>query len=442
MRSLIRYGLAAIAVAAMGFVTAGISCSAAEGKMRMPERGEGKMRMPAVEAYGSMTLLAGPGVEGAWWPDSLRAVLVSHVGRHGARYLSSESKVLAVEDALNRARVAGSLTRKGIEAMGILEQVRAATGTNWGMLTRVGFAEESMIAEQMTGIAPSLFKCEAGGCRVEGIATEVPRVVETMYALNTGLARFSGDLEIRASDGKEFSPWLRFFTTDRDYVRYLESGPWRGAYDTYYNKVVPTRPAAQLVGDGWSRHDLQKLTMAMYGVMQGMPAAGLDISRYEWFEDDEMGACASVSNYQHYLQRCANPYSDEPARAAIPLLRLILSLGMPEGEAPSGTVALLRFGHAETVLPLFSLMGLPGCDDSNLTPENLSETFDVGKVSPLGANLQLYYLEGPSGVRYVAALLNGRVVSPVPGGGLIVSEREFELAMNERIARFERSVVR
>lgn len=386
-----------------------------------------------LQPYGSMTPISFPEQACAWWPDSLKPVLVSHIGRHGARYLSSEKKVSDVEKALGKARIEGTLTAKGTDAMGILQQVRTATGTDWGMLTALGFDEEAWIASQITSIAPELMKNGV----VEGIATEVPRVVQTMYALSTGLARYSDDLEIYASDGREYSPWLRYFATDSVYMRYLADGPWKAEYERFFDSTVPTAPAEALVGKGWKKHDLQKLTMAMYGVMQGMPAAGLDISRYLWFSDAEMQRCASVSNLLHYLQRCASPFGDEPARAAIPLLKLILSLGLPDGGTPERTVALLRFGHAETILPLFSLMGLPGCDNTRLTPENLAATFDVGLVSPLGANLQLYYLEGSSGRRYVAALMNGRAVAPAPGSALIIPVEDFNRAMNERIARFE-----
>lgn len=385
-----------------------------------------------LQPYGSMTPISFPEQACAWWPDSLKPVLVSHIGRHGARYLSSEKKVSDVEKALDKARVDGTLTAKGVDAMGILQQVRTATGTDWGMLTQLGYDEEAWIASQITSMAPELMKAGV----VEGIATEVPRVVQTMYGLSVGLARYSDNLRIHASDGKEYSPWLRYFATDSVYMRYLADGPWKREYDRYYDSTVPTAPAEALVGKGWKKRELQKLTMDMYGVMQGMPAAGLDISRYLWFSDDEMQRCASASNLLHYLQRCASAAGDEPARAAIPLLRLILSLGIPDGTTPEHTVALLRFGHAETILPLFSLMGLPGCDDATLTPENLAATFDVGLVSPLGANLQLYYLEGPSGRRYVAALMNGRSVAPSPGSALIIPVEDFNRAMNERMSRF------
>lgn len=388
-----------------------------------------------LQPCGSMTPISFPEQASAWWPDSLRPVMVSHIGRHGARFLSSEKKVADVEKQLDRARLEGTLTRKGVDAMGILQQVRSATGTDWGMLTPLGYDEEAWVASQIVSIAPELMKSG----KVEGIATEVPRVVQTMYALSTGLARYSDGLEITASDGRQYSPWLRCFVADSAYVAYLESGPWKAEYDRYFAATVPTAPAEALVGKGWRKDELQKLTMDMYAVMQGMPAAGLDISSYLWFSDGEMQACASVSNLLHYLRRCASPAGDEPARAAIPLLRLMLSLRLPDAEAPCGTVALLRFGHAETLLPLFSLMGLPGCDNPKLTPENLAATFDVGLISPLGANLQLYYLEAPSGRRYVAALMNGRPVPPAPGSALIIPVGEFNRAMNERIAHFSRN---
>lgn len=369
---------------------------------------------------GTMTPLPLPAQQAAWWPDSLKPVLVSHVGRHGARYLSSEKKVSEVEKLLNRARVEGTLTRKGTDAMGILQQVRTATGSDWGMLTSLGIDEETMIAAEMTSIAPQLLRKG----NVSGIATYVPRVVESMYAFSTELARYSSKLEITASEGARYDSLLRFFDFNPEYREYLASGPWRKEYDRYFAKEVPTAPAEALVGNGWKKTDLQKLTMAMYGVMQGMPAAGLDISSYLWFSDREMQACARVANLEKYLQRCANPVSDLPSRAALPLLREMVK-SADSALAGHADVVLLRFGHAETILPLLSLLRMPGCDDPNLSADEVATQFDSGLVSPLGANLQFYYLQGPSGAYYIAALLNGRPVAPAPKRPLIAPLSDF-----------------
>lgn len=379
--------------------------------------------------YGSMTPLNAPESVEPWWPDSLRPVAVSHVGRHGARFLSSEKKVKDVRHHLDAARARGSLTEAGERTLAMLDTVCRATADDWGMLTPLGFRQEHAIGRQMTRLAPELYADGAAGA----IATTVPRVVQTMYALCSTLARASEELSIYATDSRLFDPLLRFFECDSAYVSYLRSGQWRQTYEAFYAAHVPTRPAEALVGKQ-DAASLRDLTMALYAVIQGFPAAGLDISPYGWMNDGEMQQCAAVSNLRHYLQRCANPDGDEPARAAVPLLRLILD-GTDPGARPADWSALLRFGHAETLLPLFSLMALPGCGDARLTPDEVAATFDVGVISPLGANLQLYILEAPSGRRHVAALLNGRAVPPVPGEELTVSLDRFRSFMEERISR-------
>lgn len=377
--------------------------------------------------YGSMTPLEPKAEVDRWWPDSMRVVGVAHVGRHGARYLSSDKKVADVRRHLDAARRRGTLTPQGERACAILDTVCRATGPDWGMLTALGFRQEHLIGHQMTALAPQLYR--TGGA--VAIATTVPRVVQTMYALCSTLARASEKQSIVAADSPSFDPLLRFFESDSAYVGYLHDGRWRATYDDFCRRTIPLRPATALVGET-DADAARDLTMALYAVMQGMPAAALDISPDVWFTPAEMQACAAVSNLRHYLQRCANPDGAEPARAAVPLLRDILRAL----ENPADSVSL-RFGHAETLLPLFSLMGLPGCDDPRLAPDDVARSFDVGAISPLGANLQLYVLAAPSGRRYVAALLNGVPVPPAPGADAVMPLDEFHLAMHTRIDAIE-----
>ena len=77
--------------------------------------------------------------------------------------------------------------------------------------------------------------------------------------------------------------------------------------------------------------------------------------------------------------------------------------------------AMLRFGHAETLMPLFALMRLPGC-------YYITDNFDTValhwldfQVVPMAANLQMILLRAKSGKHYVRFDLNERPVPLLPG---------------------------
>ena len=75
----------------------------------------------------------------------------------------------------------------------------------------------------------------------------------------------------------------------------------------------------------------------------------------------------------------------------------------------------LRFGHAETLMPLLALMHLPGC-------YYLTNYFDtVGKhwldfnIVPMAANLQMILFRSDSGKYYLRTDLNEIPVTLIPG---------------------------
>lgn len=364
-------------------------------------------------------------------PDSLRPFFINYIGRHGARYLSSEKKVSAVERALEKARRHGGLTRKGRDFLKLVAEVREATAGRWGALDSIGAAEQRRLASEMSAMWPEI----TGSGLVRARATYVPRVVMSMYEFCHRLAALNPSLEVYTGEGHQYDALLRYFVINSAYATYLESGSWKGVYDRYLEEHAPAGPAVRLVGaaGGLDGRSLRRLSMDIYGILQSLRAAGLPAPTTEWMSVEEYRACWEVGNLRHYLQRVANRESDLPAMAARPLLHEMIAAADSAAAAydhgDSSGRANLLFGHAETVMPLFSAMGLPGCAPCY---ENCYRSLSVSsdysdlpllwndtKVSPLGANLQMVLLRGESGAVYVLLRLNGRNIPPREGMPLI-----------------------
>lgn len=351
-------------------------------------------------------------------PDSLEPVMINYVARHGARFLSSEKKISDVAEARAEAREKGCLTSEGKAFAALLTSVRAATGNRWGALDSLGIAEERQLAAELFHLYPGLL---AKG-DVTAIATYVPRVVMSMYEFCHSLCHLSSDLNITASEGHRYDSLLRFFDYDTRYRLYIKEGPWKTAYDKFVAENVPVKPAIRLVGElyGLDIKKIRSLTMDIYGVLQSLRAASLEPPTDRWMTREEYHACWTASNLKHFLQRTPNALSPLPAAAAAPLLRSIIE-SADSALVPGHPVASLRFGHAETLMPLFSLMQIPGCsarvgDDFNLVASRWNDS----DVVPLAANLVILSLRSPSGRLYVAMRLNGRIVSPMRDGRPVV----------------------
>ncbi|MDE6447854.1 MAG: hypothetical protein K2L35_06000, partial [Muribaculaceae bacterium] len=196
-------------------------------------------------------------------------------------------------------------------------------------------------------------------------------------------------------------------------------------YDRYVATHIPTAPALRLVGEhsGLSDKDLRKLTYDMYKVLQGMRAASLPAPTTEWMSEDEYRACWEVTNLEKYFQYWISPLSDLPARGASDLLRHIFSnsVALASGTLPPGLTGV--FGHAETLIPFFSLLGITNPPAGNTMPlANATESTDYASLSdrwsdvrltPLGANLAIIYFRSSTGRLYAGMRLNGRNISPV-----------------------------
>lgn len=353
-------------------------------------------------------------------PDSLQPVYVCYVARHGARFLSSPKKVERLQKALYGKAMSKSLNNTGERFFSLLSEVIKKTGADWGALSDVGKAEQVRLAREMCGLFPGLMKSG----EIEAEATYVPRVVMTMYEFCHTLARNSSDLRIYASDGKQYNGILRFFETDSAYRTYRADGEWKEAYADYVEKNVPYAPAERILGEnsGYSKKELRTLTMDMYGIMQGLPAMGLPQPDTEFMSPAEYEACWKAANVEHYLRNTITSFSSSAGTAAGNLLNRIISDADEEfaGKEAQPLNASLFFGHAETLMPLFSLMGLPGCFALPLDLESLSDQWKDYEVVPLGANLVIGFYRSPSGSVYATARLNGHFVEPVKDCGRIV----------------------
>ena len=106
-------------------------------------------------------------------PDSLTPVFINHVGRHGARFLSSSKAIKKVERYLNSADSAGTITKKGRDMLQLCRKVTALTASRWGALDSLGMAEQRSIASRTFMLCPELFN----NTKISAISSYVPRLL-------------------------------------------------------------------------------------------------------------------------------------------------------------------------------------------------------------------------------------------------------------------------
>ena len=335
--------------------------------------------------------------------------------------------------ALEAGRNTGSLSDTGEAFLLLVEKIRDANRGNWGDLSPIGIDEERRLATRLFGTLTPLSR---RGTELRAISSYVPRAVMTMYQFSNQLIRLNDYISVSTDEGHQFSPLVCCFSADTAYAAYRRDGDWKAVYDDFVERTVSPAPARRLfTSTPLSEHKLRSLTLDMYEVLKANRAAGLPAPTTEWMSVDEYARCWRASNLQHYLRNNVTPLSTQAASASEPLLRDIIARTDSAISMPVPTPAFNGwFGHAETLLPLFSLMNLPGCFALPLDYDNLDKTWKIEDITPLGANLLILIARAPSGEHYAAVQLNGRTVRPMQGHPDIVKWsdlREYWLSLAE-----------
>ncbi len=342
------------------------------------------------------------------YPDSLRAVFVNHVGRHGARYPSSASNCLALRAALERADSAGTITPLGRQLSKLNEKVIALSTDRWGALDSLGMAEQGTIATRLFLNFADIF---AEGGTVEARSSYSPRAMMSMYSFLHQLDRMDNRINYVTTTGRVNSATLRPFDVDKDYLQFRKEGVWKPAYDEYMSSACPVTGIRKVLGERFpfkSDEEARSLALVEYYVLAGLKAMGLPSEMSTFLTKAEANALWSCFNLRQYLQRTATTVSSVPADIAAQLvLDLIETTDAYIASPESAPVGVFRFGHAETLMPLLSLLRLPGCYYMTNYFDTVAQHWCDFDVVPMASNVQfILFRSKTSGKYYVRVDLN------------------------------------
>lgn len=357
-------------------------------------------------------------------PDSLTAVFINHVGRHGARFPSSPKNVTTLIRELAKADSAKALTPAGEELLTLAKFVSETSRNRWGALDSLGMAEQRGIASRMFRNYGMLFN----DTRVNAISSYSPRCVMSMYEFTHQLDRLNNHIEITTSSGRQNSPLMRPFDLDPDFIEWAKSGDWKAAYEMQFETMMPTAPARKLFKGEYAKEmtndDARKVSFHAFKLLQGLSAMGLPSKMDRYFTREEANQAWSCTNLSHYLERTASTLSTLPAEIAAPLLTDLLTTAEAAVEGKQQYAVMLRFGHAETLMPLLSLMHLDGCYYLTNYFDTVALHWKDFHVVPMASNLQMILVKSKSGKMYVRFDLNERPIPLLPGSDIIYTPWE------------------
>lgn len=366
----------------------------------------------------------------AVYPDTLKPVMINHVGRHGARFPASPKSVTRLLGALRAAEAQKTITPLGRSLMAVAQDVISTVDGRWGALDDLGKAEQRGIASRMYIAFPDLFK----GTVINAISSYAPRCIMSMDEFTHQLSRMNNRVELNLASGRRFSQLVRFFDDNKEYKAFRKSDALTSMYDAFVSEHCPTGPIERVLGgkfdfDSYSESK-QTLALDEFTLLSGLSAMSMTVDASKYFTSEEMNALWSVNNIRRYLQYSASVLTPVTSAMATPLLEdLIATTEAYISGSEAVAKVNLRFGHAETLMPLLALMHLPGCYYLTNYLSTVGQHWQSFNVVPMAANLQLILFKSDSGHYYLRTDLNERPISLIPGQNRIyvpwVEAREY-----------------
>ena len=340
-------------------------------------------------------------------PAGYEPFYISHYGRHGARYMTSDKHYKHLCHALDSALSLGILSEYGKDVRNRLILASADAKGRAGSLTRLGALQHKAIARRMfDNYRPLLSQ----PLTVYANSSTSRRVIHSMENFCEELQMLNPDLSI-TMDVKE---------EDQQYIKANKSivVPDNATEDDLYHKLKKFRKkmmawspqmesmftdveqAKDFIDPYTFADDLFNVAADMYC----LPELNLSFN-------DVLGEEGMINGFRAYnaawcLWEGLMPGAKQSYLRVYPLLQNFLD-DADAMIAGGGQGLRLRFGHDSVVLPFSFVLGFPEATGATDDMENLHEQFSIFRLIPMGANIQLiFYRKAKSKDILVKFLMN------------------------------------
>ena len=342
------------------------------------------------------------------YPKGYKPFYISHFGRHGSRFHSSEKYYKKPLDLLLKAHEAKALTPKGEALLAKMQIVYDDALNRYGDLTPRGVLEHKGIAQRMYHHYPEVFACRKGGCPVvESRSTMVVRCVLSMAAFNESLKEQNPNLVMVREASERYLDYM--------FVRQGGRSQYKAAKAVCDSLKQAWLQPERFLGSLFSSNDFIKANVrtqfhTMYdffmvaSILQDVDYLGLDM--YDLFTDDELYALWKCMNSYCYLTMGASKrFGDYMLDDVRPLLKNMVETAQSVIDGKHNVAATLRFAHDCSVIPLAALLEMKGACE-RLEVDEITDGWNVSEVTPMATNIQFIFFRNKDNAIKVRVLLN------------------------------------
>lgn len=332
-------------------------------------------------------------------PAGYEAFFIDHYGRHGSRWLSSETTYQRPVDLLRHAKRQGLLTEQGERLLTTLQRVLESAHLRAGELSDKGAEQHQRIATRMYRNFPTVF---AGNARVDARSTVVIRCILSMQNATMTLRSLNPQLRITTDASYHDMYYMGYGYGIDTLARHIPKS-LNHITDAMYNNVPTERFMKQFftladstITEGSTRFMRDVFDVA--GSLQGHHEFD-NLDLYHLFTGNEIFELWRIRNVMWYLQRANSPANGNRMPFIMSdLLRDFIDKA-DAAVASREHGAALRFGHESVVLPLACLMEIDNINLSTTDLDNLHLQWKSYEIIPKGCNIQMvFYTNGTDDV--------------------------------------------
>ena len=340
-------------------------------------------------------------------PAGYEPFYISHYGRHGSRYQTSDKAFRRLTHQLDTALSIGLLTEYGKDVRNRVILAAYDAKGRAGMLTELGGRQHKAIARRMYGNYTALL---SQPLEVYANASTSRRVIHSMENFCEELKTLNPGLSIKM-DAREEDLW--YIKANKTIVV-----PDNDTDDALYRKLKKFRKKmmswtprmeAMFTDPARAKSFIDEYTFAddLFNVAADMYCLpGLRLSFDDVFGEDGMINGFRSYNAAWCLWEGLMPGAKKSYYRIYPLLQNVLD----EADAmiaSGGSGVRLRFGHDSVVLPFAFALGFPEATGATDDMEDLHNHFSIFRLIPMGANVQLvFFRKGKSKDILVKFLMN------------------------------------
>ena len=356
-------------------------------------------------------------------PQGYEPFYISHYGRHGSRWLTSDWQYTDVLKVLEKADRYNQLTPKGKELLSQLRDFYAVAKDHIGELTTVGERQHHGIGRRMTEHFPEVFRDEA---QVDARSSVVIRCILSMEAEMEEFAAFNGKIKFHNDVSPSYQYYLDgdAYKSDEQKQLYKEMDRVKEQYQQRF--IHPERLMATLFNDvQWVNRNVDAVSfmLRLFDIAANMQSHDDGLDLYALFTDEECYDLWRVRNIGYYVQYANAPASQGMMHyTQVSLLKNIIETADTLIGNADFNGATLRFGHEVDIMPLSCLLQLGNCDTAVADLDALDQCWANYRIFPMASNIQLVFYRPKKSKKgesekpiLVKALLNEREVTlPVP----------------------------